>query len=53
MSIASLILGIVSLLIVIFSMGSVSWLGSIVAIVGIVLGADYRFGSLIFSEKDT
>ena len=39
MGVASLVLGIIALLIGIFSSGLLGWLGAIVAIIGIVLGA--------------
>ncbi len=39
MGIASLVLGIIALLIGIFSSGLLGWLGAIVAVIGIVLGA--------------
>lgn len=39
MGIASLVLGIISLIIGIFSSGLLGWLGAILAIVGIILGA--------------
>lgn len=39
MGVASLVLGIISLIIGIFSSGMLGWLGAILAIVGIILGA--------------
>lgn len=39
MAVASLVLGIISLVIGIFSAGSLGWLGAILAVVGIILGA--------------
>ena len=39
MAVASLVLGIISLVIGIFSAGSLGWLGAILAGVGIILGA--------------
>jgi hypothetical protein len=39
MGVASLVLGIVALVIGIFSSGLLGWLGAIIAVVGIVLGA--------------
>ena len=37
MAVASLVLGIISLVIGIFSAGSLGWLGAILAVVGIIL----------------
>ena len=39
MGVASLVLGILSLVIGVFSSGLLGWLGAIMAVVGIVLGA--------------
>ena len=39
MGVASLVLGIISLVIGVFSAGALGWLGGILAIVGIILGA--------------
>lgn len=39
MAVASLVLGIIPLVIGIFSAGSLGWLGAILAVVGIILGA--------------
>lgn len=39
MAVASLVLGIISLVIGVFSAGSLGWFGAILAIVGIILGA--------------
>ena len=39
MGVASLVLGIISLLISIFSAGTIGWLGALLAILGIVFGA--------------
>ena len=39
MGVASLVLGIIALVIGVFSSGLLGWLGAILAIVGIVLGA--------------
>lgn len=39
MGVASLVLGILSLVIGVFSAGSLGWLGGIIGIIGIVLGA--------------
>lgn len=39
MGVASLVLGIISLVIGLFSTGSLGWLGAVLAIVGIILGA--------------
>lgn len=39
MGVASLVLGIVALVIAVFSGGSLGWIGLLMAIVGIVLGA--------------
>ena len=39
MAVASLVLGIISLVIGIFSACSLGWLGAILAVVGIILGA--------------
>lgn len=39
MGVASLVLGILALLIGLFSAGAFGWLGAIMAIVGIILGA--------------
>lgn len=39
MGIASLVLGIISLVIGVFSSGLLGWLGAIIAIIGIILGA--------------
>lgn len=39
MGVASLVLGIISLVIGIFSSGLLGWLGAIMAIIGIILGA--------------
>lgn len=39
MGVASLVLGILSLLIGLFSAGSLGWLGAIMALVGVILGA--------------
>ncbi len=39
MGVASLVLGIISLLIGIFTAGAFGWIGAIIAIVGIILGA--------------
>ena len=39
MAVASVVLGIISLVIGIFSAGSLGWLGAILAVVGIILGA--------------
>ncbi len=39
MAIASLVLGIVALLVTLFTAGVFGWVGAIIAIVGIVLGA--------------
>ena len=39
MGVASLVLGIISLVIGLFSAGSLGWLGAVLAIVGIILGA--------------
>lgn len=39
MGVASLVLGIIALVIGLFSAGSLGWLGAILAIVGIILGA--------------
>lgn len=39
MGVASLVLGILSLLIGLFSSGLLGWLGAIMAIIGIILGA--------------
>ena len=39
MGVASLVLGILSLVIGVFSSGVLGWLGAIMAVVGIVLGA--------------
>lgn len=42
MGVASLVLGIISLLIGAFSSGALGWLGAILAIIGIVMGAYAR-----------
>ena len=39
MGVASLVLGIISLVIGLFSAGALGWFGAILAIIGIVLGA--------------
>ena len=39
MGVASLVLGIISLVIGLFSAGSLGWFGAILAILGIILGA--------------
>ena len=39
MGVASLVLGIISLVIGVFSSGALGWLGAILAVVGIVFGA--------------
>lgn len=39
MGVASLVLGIISLLIGLFSAGALGWLGAIIGIIGVVLGA--------------
>lgn len=39
MSVASLVLGIIAIVIGLFTAGSLGWLGAIIAIIGIVLGA--------------
>ncbi|WP_287387503.1 hypothetical protein [Lachnospira sp.] len=39
MGVASLVLGIISILIGLFSAGALGWLGAILAILGIILGA--------------
>lgn len=39
MAVASLVLGIISVIIGLFSAGSLGWLGAILAIIGIILGA--------------
>lgn len=42
MGVAALVLGIISILIGIFSAGALGWLGAILGIVGIILGAIAR-----------
>ena len=42
MGIASLVLGIISLIIGLFSSGTLGWLGAIFAVIGIILGATAR-----------
>lgn len=42
MGIASLVLGIISIIIGLFSSGLLGWLGAILAIIGIILGAVAR-----------
>lgn len=39
MGVASLVLGIIAIVIGLFTAGSLGWLGAIIAIIGIVLGA--------------
>lgn len=39
MGVASLVLGIIALVIGLFSAGTLGWLGAILAIIGIILGA--------------
>lgn len=39
MAVASLVLGIIALVISVFSGGALGWLGSIIGILGIILGA--------------
>lgn len=39
MGVASLVLGIIAVVIGLFSAGSLGWLGAVLAIVGIILGA--------------
>ncbi len=39
MGVASLVLGIIALVLAVFSAGTLGWLGSIIAILGIILGA--------------
>lgn len=42
MGVASLVLGIISIIIGLFSAGSLGWIGAILAIIGIILGAMER-----------
>lgn len=39
MGVASLVLGIIAIVIGVFSAGSLGWLGAIMAVIGIILGA--------------
>lgn len=39
MGVASLVLGIISILIGVFSAGALGWLGAIIGVIGIVLGS--------------
>lgn len=39
MAVASLVLGIISIVIGVFSAGSLGWFGAILAVIGVVLGA--------------
>lgn len=42
MGVASLVLGIISIVIGLFSSGTLGWLGAIIGIIGIILGASAR-----------
>ncbi len=42
MAVASLVLGIISIVIGLFSAGSLGWLGAILGIIGIIMGAQAK-----------